>query len=397
LEQIEFNQQQRLAVELFGSNLPSPLILGSGTLAESFEQIQPFLDEGAGAVVPRTTRKFMERRVHPSPHLYQTGSRRNEVMLNAEWTGADISYWRNYLEEMSATGQVIMSVSGRDVEGCLDVARELDPFHFPYLEVNISCSHSNSVHGFINRNSEHISSLVNTLKQGGISTPIAIKMGHSDFIVELADVAKRSGADAIVALNSFGPVFDFDIDETASPNSILGIKGALGGMTGASLFHIALTDVARIKSELGMKVIACGGVRTAEHVIKMMMAGADAVQIYTAAHIRGIDAPTIFSEINLKLIQYLEKKGITNISEIKGKALTLLAQETNLKPMVPEVNEHNCTGCDLCVPVCLPKAIDLRSHNNQNNHTIKINSNCIGCGHCVSVCPVNALKINHGS
>jgi dihydroorotate dehydrogenase/NAD-dependent dihydropyrimidine dehydrogenase PreA subunit len=397
LEQLIINQQQRLAVELFGKTIPSPLILGSGTLVEHPEQIQPFLEAGAGAVVPRTTREIMERKVHPSPHLYQTGTKRNEVMLNAEWTGADINYWRGCLGEMSDTGQVVMSVSGRDIKGCFAVAKELDCYDFPYLEINISCAHSNSVHGFITRNSEHINKLVSTLKQGGIATPIAIKLGHSDFIVELADIAKEAGADAIVAINSFGPVFDFDIDESANPTSVLGIKGALGGMTGAELFHIALTDVARIKSELGMKVIACGGVRTAEHVIKMIMAGADAVQIYSAAHIRGINAPAVFTELNERLIRYLEKTGVENISELKGRALGLLTQETNLTPLVPEVLEHDCTGCDLCIPVCLPQAIDIKTFANQNNHVVEINSDCIGCGHCVSVCPVNALKINHGS
>lgn len=109
----EIDPQKRLEVDLLGSKIPSPLILGSGTLVEKFDQIQPFLDGGAGAIVPRTTRKIMERQVHPSPHLYQAGKRGNEMMLNAEWTGAAIEYWFPSLEKMAQMKQVIMSVSGR--------------------------------------------------------------------------------------------------------------------------------------------------------------------------------------------------------------------------------------------------------------------------------------------
>lgn len=389
----ELDPSRRLEVNLFDRKIPSPLILASGTLVESFQEIPPFLEAGAGAVVPRTTRKIMERKVHPSPHLYQSGRKGDEMMLNAEWTGADIEYWRPYLEAMSNLRQVVMSISGRDILGCTEVCKELDLFGFPYLEVNISCAHSNSRHGFITRNGEHIRTLIDSIKQAGVTTPLVLKLGHSDFIVELANIAKEVGADGIVAVNSFGPLFDFSIDSLGDPQRVLGIQGAEGGMTGAPLFNIALTDVAEIKRQVGLPVIASGGVRTAEHVIKMIMAGAQAVQVYTAAHVKGIHASSIFPQLNQKIIHYMDEVKVENINSVRGRALSLMDEPTNLVPLIPEVLAENCTGCDICLPVCLPQAIDIIPAANKQRHIVEINDQCIGCGLCVQVCPSDALQI----
>lgn len=389
----EIDKTSRLKVELFNTTIPSPLIVGSGTLIETADDIEPFLTAGAGAVVPRTTRKNMVRKVHPSPHLYQSGKLGEEILLNAEWTGVDIAYWRPHLKKISSGHRVIMSISGRDVEDCIEVCQELDKYSFPMLEINLSCAHSNSVHGFITRNGEHIKNVVSGLKEAGISTPIGIKMGHSDYIVELAQIAKDAGADTIVAVNTFGPLFDFTVEKGGVAKPILGIQSGKGGMSGSALFNIALTDIAEIRRQVKIPVIGCGGVRTAEHVIKMIMAGASAVQIYTAAHVRGLNAPAIFSEINQQLIRYMDEIDIKNIMDVKDKALPLLDQQTNLIPIIPQVDLDICRGCDKCKTVCLNSAIDTINVKKINKRIININKNkCIGCGHCVTVCPFGAIK-----
>lgn len=374
-----------LEIKLLNSKLSSPLILGSGTLVEKIEDLDPFLKTTIGAVVPRTTRIEMIRKIHPSPHLYQFGNNGNEMMLNAEWTGAAIDYWLPYLEQMSKTNKVIMSVSGRDIDGCVKVCKILDKYNFPMLEINLSCAHSNNVHGFITRNSKHIESIVRQLKDN-IKTPIGIKLGHSEFIVELASVAKKAGSDAIIAINTFGPIFDFKIEDNLKIKPVVGIQNAKGGLSGGLLFNIALTDIADISRQVKIPVIGCGGVNNAEQVVKMMMAGASAVQIYTAAHVRGVNSSSIFDEINRDLLLFIKKHKLNNIFEIKDKALFLLDQETNLKIIYPEFKIEKCSSCGSCVRICLKKALQIK------NKKIILNRNlCDGCGHCTSICPNKAI------
>ncbi len=52
----------------------------------------------------------------------------------------------------------------------------------------------------------------------------------------------------------------------------------------------------------------------------------------------------------------------------------------------PEVDATKCVGCELCVPVCKRKAIEVR------DGVVVINQEeCRRCGLCITVCPFNAL------
>ena len=392
------SSNDRLSIKLFHNKLSSPLIVASGTLIEKYEDIEPYLLAGAGAVVPRTTRYYMERKTHPIPHLYHYGSKKYPIMINAEWTGEDINYWRPYLNSMSLNKKTIMSISGRDLKGCVKVCKELDQYAgWPYLEINVSCAHSNHVHGMITRNEEHIRTLITELKDANLKTPIALKLGYSDHIVHLAGVAKEAGVDAIVAINTFGPVFDFSISENGQPHPVLGIRSGTGGLSGAPLFNIALTAIAAIKRQVDIPIIGSGGVITAENALKMMMAGADAVQIYSALHVRGINAPTYFTELNHELIKKMDRYGIVNITDIIGKALYILDQNTQVEVKVPTLNESQCIGCDLCIDICLPRAITtIDSTANKVGDIIQIDKKiCIGCGHCVPTCPTTPRALSY--
>jgi Pyruvate/2-oxoacid:ferredoxin oxidoreductase delta subunit len=209
--------------------------------------------------------------------------------------------------------------------------------------------------------------------------------------VELAMTAKESGADAIVATNTYGPVFDFTIDSNGKPHAALGVEGAKGGLSGDALFHIALTDVADISREVQIPVIASGGVMSAERAIKMLYAGASLVEVYTYLHDRGVEAPSALTKLTTEVATYMRKHRIASVQGAQGSALPLLDQSTELTPQIPIVDHDLCTGCDRCIPLCLPNAITLAAPaiTSTHDHSVAINDSCVGCGICVVNCPVN--------
>jgi len=57
-----------------------------------------------------------------------------------------------------------------------------------------------------------------------------------------------------------------------------------GGLSGSAVFSIAVRCVYELYEECKIPIIGCGGVSTADNVIEMMMAGACAVEIGSAAY-----------------------------------------------------------------------------------------------------------------
>ena len=382
---MEQENSNKLRSTFLGTEYSSPIVVASGDLTETPEEVYEYINAGAGAVVPRTTRLHMIRDRHPVPNLYQSG----DNLISCQWTGADIDYWKPHLEKMSEGDKVIMSVSGRNMEDCVKVCKELDQYRFPALEVNISCAASGGVHGMITRNMDFVTELTSRIKDAGVKTPISLKLGHSDGIVDIANAAKEAGADAITAINTMGPVFDFIIDENGRPQRIAGIAGSKAGLAGRAIFNTALTDVADISRQVGIPVMASGGVMEPEDAIKMIMSGASLVQLYTKLHNSGIYAPQTLTKFNEGLLEYMNERNIPDIASAQGSALYLLDLPTNLIAQIPAVDKSKCNGCKLCRQVCLNHAAYIP---NQTKKAEIDHESCTGCGHCVSVCPEEALS-----
>jgi NAD-dependent dihydropyrimidine dehydrogenase PreA subunit len=218
-------------------------------------------------------------------------------------------------------------------------------------------------------------------------TPIWIKLSYSTLLFQMAEMAERLGADAIVCTNSIGPGLLLDI-ETGRPK--LGIKGGLGGVTGKAIFPIALACVYGISQRVSIPVVGVGGVQTAEDAIQMFMAGASAVQLYTAPALHG---PKVFSEI-MEGLEFFSSRHpeYRTISDMVGVAHG--KAETNVfQASPPVVDPQKCTGCGICYPSCAFKAIYFEQRQNQSSLAV-ITNNCVSCNACVGVCPpeFNAIR-----
>lgn len=365
-----------LTVEFCGIRFPNPLLLGSGGLGENASTLVRFLDAGAGGVVTRTTRGIVddERKVFPSPHLF-IESKRN-YMLNAEWGNlAPWEYWiREGLPGLQEKGIVIVSISGRDINDCVDLARKFDRLRLPLFEINISCSHAGSLYGRITDDANHVRALVSRLKKA-VKTPIMLKLGWSPVLPEIAKIAADAGVDAIATTNSIGPGLDVRLED-GQPQ--LGIYGGAGGVTGRAIFPIALQCVHSVVEAVDVPVIGVGGISSYREVIKMLMVGARGVQIYTEAFLRG---PIIFRRILADLTRFLAERGYRSLEELRGLSRSYLQMPTNLRPLIPEVVGEKCTGCNVCTTVCTVDAISV------NGKAVIDPNACIGCGACFHVCP----------
>lgn len=370
-----------LNTQVGSMKLQTPLLLASGYITETPEFFLKAQLYGCSGMVTRSLKQ------HVPPERANVLAPRYAVfdqdsMLNCEW-GNEKPWtdWRDHgVSQVKDTGcPIIISLSGRDLDGCCNLIRAFDEIDVDAYELNISCSHSGVLHGNLNVDVFHLQQLMEKVR-GVTSAPIWIKLSYSNLLIQMAKGAEGLGADAIVCTNSIGPGMLIDT-KTAKPK--LGIKGGGGGVTGKAIFPIALWCVHQLSQTVNIPVVGCGGIFTADQVIQMLMAGASAVQLYTAPALKG---PVIFKRITIGLRKFLaENPEHASIKDLIGLAVNK-ANEHQFSSPRPVVIEEKCTGCGICIHACAFDALEM-THRPGKTALAVITDNCNSCNACVGVCP----------
>lgn len=187
--------------------------------------------------------------------------------------------------------------------------------------------------------------------------------------------------DGIVAINSFGPVLDFDIETLRTP---LGSQDGYGWLSGPPIKPLALRIVRDIASRFSKPILGVGGIATGRDAIQFLMAGASAVQVCTAAIRKG---QAIYGKIAEEMETWLSAHGYGSAREITGLFLERGGPAADPRGKAVAVAEERCDLCLLCVRNCIYGAIE------QKDDTIMPDSGrCARCGLCLTVCPKTALS-----
>ncbi|HLD38876.1 MAG TPA: hypothetical protein VJB05_01020 [archaeon] len=292
-----------MKINLCGKDLKSPLILGSGTLGERKEILVKSLGYGAGAVVTRTLRLDNTKREMFNPGYYIE----NEYMLNADNNNiTPWNYWVSAAGEVEKTGPIIISISARHPEDCKTMVPAIENTSSPsFYELNFSCSHSARIYGRIGY--ENVEKALENIRQN-TKKPVFLKLSldNTDFD-KLREIEHLF--DAYVLSNTIGPGLKINIK---SRKSVLG--SFFGGLSGAAIKPLVMARIWELKQQTKKPVIGVGGIETAEDALEYLILGCDAVQIYTAAHRRGV---SVFREINSKMMTLLKDMNET-VSSIRG-------------------------------------------------------------------------------
>lgn len=145
----------------------------------------------------------------------------------------------------------------------------------------------------------------------GLSRPIPIflKIAPDLTDAELADiaaVATKGGLSAIIATNT-----TLSRDGLKSPHA-----GEKGGLSGAPLFEKSTRVLARLAGLTDLPLVGVGGISSAEDAYAKILAGASAVQLYTALVYGGI---SLAGEIARGLDRLLARDGYANVADAVGK------------------------------------------------------------------------------
>jgi dihydroorotate dehydrogenase (fumarate) len=90
-----------------------------------------------------------------------------------------------------------------------------------------------------------------------------------------------------------------------------------GGLSGAPIRPLAIAAIYRLRQATRLPLIGIGGIVMAEDAAEFFLAGANAVQVYTTAQIRG---PAIFPDLVSGLEAVLAEMNARSVTEVVGAA-----------------------------------------------------------------------------
>jgi len=270
-------------IDVGGVTLRNHLLLAAGVLGTTGASLQRLLKQGAGGVVTKS--------IGPEPNAGHHGPcliRTECGVLNAMGLPNPS---KNFVEELAPLkGEpVIVSIFGKDPEEFKEVAGWFAE-HAKAFELNVSCPHAAGYGAAIGTDPETVLECTRAVASYGVPVWVKLTPNVTD-ITTIGLAAEKGGASAIVAINT---VRGMRIS-TAMRRPVLGNRA--GGLSGKAIFPIAVKCVWDLYAACTIPVIGCGGVSTAEDVIEMMMAGAQAVEIGTAV----MDDVRVFDGIAQKL------------------------------------------------------------------------------------------------
>jgi dihydropyrimidine dehydrogenase (NAD+) subunit PreA len=103
----------------------------------------------------------------------------------------------------------------------------------------------------------------------------------------------------------------------------------------------------------------------------------------------------IITELVDGLSRYVEEKGLRSVSELVGRANTLvepsIAYLETRSGICAHVVQERCRRCDMCVTACQDGGFQAISQG-EDGIPVVSPERCDGCGLCFVVCPADALE-----
>jgi dihydroorotate dehydrogenase (NAD+) catalytic subunit len=295
-----------LRVQLGPLQLPSPILVASGTFGYAREMERLVDLSRLGALIPKTITSQPRAGNRPWRTVETTAGLLNSIGLDNDGIEAFIAHHLPYLQGLPCP--TIVSIAGSSHDDFQAMAERLasEP-GIAALELNISCP--NVAHGVdFGANAEMCRRLVAAIR-AACPFPLIAKLTPN--VTSIADIAKAAadgGADALSVINTLlGMAVDW-----RGKRPLLG--NIVGGLSGPAIKPVALRCVYQVARATALPVIGIGGIATIDDVMEFLVAGASAVQIGTANYYD----PTVSMKLLDQLPGALAELGASRVADVVG-------------------------------------------------------------------------------
>jgi len=313
-----------LTTTYMGLRLKNPLIAGSSGLSGTAEGVRELEAGGVAAVVLKSI--FEEEIAAEYDDTVSEAARKGMSLESYDYydyevRGAHVAQYVELIREAKAAVSipVIASVNCTYSHEWASFAKDIESAGADGLELNMFFLPSDIARTSDEREKDYLQIVERVLKQ--VRIPVALKISSSfSTLAQMIDRLSKTGIAALVLFNRFYSI-DFDIEKMA-------VTGTGGLSTPAELAG-PLRWVALMSRRIGCDMAASTGVHDGAGLIKMLLAGAKAVQAASAFYKNGAAAAGVMLR---DLSAWMDRHGFKALGDFRGR----LSQAESIDPGVYE-------------------------------------------------------------
>ncbi len=369
-----------MKTDFLGLSLKNPIITAAGPWSRDGEGIRKSIAAGVGAVVTETI--VSDPSLDVRPRIAYDGLGAQNIRL---YSDVQIECWdREMAIAKSDGGVVIANVSAHTPSELAYLAVKMERYGADAIELGLSTPMGEALEVAAS-DPDKIYEMTRYVVEN-VKIPVMVKLSQNvTNISEVAREVERAGGAALSATNAIRCVLGVDI-ENMKP-----LLPTYGGYSGKPIKPLGLASVASLAQTVDIPVCGIGGIDSYESALEYIMLGASTVQVGTALMLNGRD---YVKKIADDLDAWCERKGIKDLSEIRGKALKGLKsfEEIKIEPMVCHVdNRVQCIeACTMCKLACSYGALKMSG----DGEIVVDQQACTGCGLCTFLCQAGKLHLD---
>lgn len=300
----------KLSTSHMGVELKNPLILGASNLVNNLDNLKKAEDAGIAAVVYRSLfEEQIQLEDHEMSGQLEAFNERNAEMIslfpNIEHGGPKEHLYNLRQVKESLGIPVFASINAVYKESWVEYAKLIEEVGVDGLELNffaIPRDFEKSGHAVIEQQIEFLKAV-----KAAVKIPVSVKLSpfYTNILKTVSDLDK-AGADGVVLFNRlFEPDIDIEAEKHASP----------WNLSTPSDHRLSIRYVGLLYDQIKASIVANNGIYEGIDIIKMILAGADAVQSVSTFYHNGLGhIKTMLDELE----EWMDRKGYKTIDDFKG-------------------------------------------------------------------------------
>lgn len=299
-----------LTTKHMGISLKNPIILGASNLVGNVDNLKKAEDAGIAAIVYRSLfEEQIQLEDYELENQLEAYDERHAEMINLfpnlEHAGPKEHLYNLRKAKESVSVPVIASINAIYKESWVDYAKQIEETGVDGIELNffaVPRDMDKSGHDIIAQQLEWLKAVKSSVK-----LPVSIKLSafYTNILKTVSDFDK-AGADGVILFNRlFEPDIDVEAEKHAAP----------WNLSTPGDHRLAIRYIGLLYDNIKGSIVANNGVYEGTDVVKMILAGADAVESVSTFYHNGIKhIGAMLSELE----EWMDRKGYKSIDDFKG-------------------------------------------------------------------------------